>query len=80
MSKTYTSVIKISETTLTDHLIDNLAAEFYGVICAYAAPTHPNEMTVEFKDYQRDDGTISGDECRAAFERAMEAYHLEGDV
>jgi len=78
MSKTYSLTIKVSETTLTDHLIDNLASEFYGIIGAHAGPGHPNEMTVEFRDYQREDGeAIDGAECRTGFEKAMLPYHLE---
>ncbi len=78
-SKTYTSIVKVSETTLTDHLIDNLASEFYGLIMTHTPPT-PNEITVDFHDLIHWTGdVIGGDGCREGFELAMSAYHLEGD-
>lgn len=80
MSKTYTSVIKVSETTLTDHLIDNLASEFYGLIAVHAG-ANANEITVDFHDLVHWTGeTIGGEGCRAGFEKAMEAYRVGPDA
>jgi hypothetical protein len=79
-SNTESVSIKMSATTLSPHLLDNLASEYHGLIAAVAGEgQHSDEVVVEFCDIK--DPTLDHEykaiNLKKQFIRALEAFKVK---